>query len=99
MSALGNTKIDQNLDIGALLGGPVKETTCVESKNNPDGALKHNRSAKFSDQEIEQLLNIMIAIGTDKHSKALRWCLNKTWEVYGKEIERIAEEKKKIGVL
>lgn len=41
----------------------------------------------------------MLAIGTDKVSKALRWCLSKAWEVNGDEVERIAEEKKKIGIL
>jgi hypothetical protein len=99
MSALGNTKIDQNMDIGALLGGIAKKSTSNESKTTTDGTLKYNRSAKFSDQEIEQLDKIMIAIGTDQFSKAMRWCVNKTWEVYGDEIEKIAEQKKKIGVL
>ena len=41
----------------------------------------------------------MLAIGTDKVSKALRWCLSKAWETHGDEIEKIAEEKKKIGTL
>lgn len=99
MSALGNTKIDQNMDIGALLGGIAKKPTSGESKNTTDGALKHNRSAKFSDPEIEKLDKIMVAIGTDQFSKAMRWCVHKTWEVYGEEIKRIAEEKKRIGVL
>jgi len=97
MAALGKTTIDKNLDIGALFGEPVKEPSSRKSKQ--DNALKHSRSAKFTDLEIEQLKKIMIAIGTDQHSKALRWCLNKTWDVYGDEIEKIAEEKKKIGVL
>ncbi len=119
-TAIGNTTIDENDNIGALLGqqqmqagkntanweeiptavgktekgkmGKQKEITGEEK-------LKHNRSAKFTDLEVEQLEKIMLAIGTDKVSKALRWCLSKAWETHGDDVERIAEEKKKIGML
>jgi hypothetical protein len=119
-TAIGNTTIDENDNIGALLG---QQQTQIEKNtenreeipaavgktekgkmgkqevNTGDEKLKHNRSAKFTDLEVEQLEKIMLAIGTDKVSKALRWCLSKAWEVNGDEVERIAEEKKKIGIL
>lgn len=119
-TAIGNTKIDENDNIGALLGqqqpqieknvASLEETPAVvgekvkvkvrkQEKNINNEKLKHNRSAKFTDLEVEQLEKIMLAIGTDKVSKALRWCLSKTWEAYGDEIERIAEEKKRISTL
>lgn len=111
-TALGNTKIDENDNIEALLGKQTKvekapttqaEMPVVEKaekkEENTDEKLKHNRSAKFTDLEIEHLDKIMLAIGTDKVSKALRWCLSKVWEAHGDEIEKIAEEKKKIGTL
>jgi hypothetical protein len=119
-TAIGNTTIDENDNIGALLGQqqmqieknaenreeiPVavgktdKGKMGKQEENTGDEKLKHNRSAKFTDLEVEQLDKIMLAIGTDKVSKALRWCLSKAWEVNGDEVERIAEEKKKIGVL
>ena len=116
MRAIGNTKLDENNDIGALLGqqpnqaekkvvnkaeipavGKVPEKAQKIEEN--DDKLKHNRSAKFTDLEAEQLEKIMIAIGTDKVSKALRWCLNKAWEAHGDEIEKIAKQKKEIGSL
>ena len=112
-TAIGNTTIDENDNIGALLGQQIKvekmsttqaETPVVEKAEKKDGnadneKLKHNRSAKFTDLEVEHLDKIMLAIGTDKVSKALRWCLNKAWEAHGDEIEKIAEQKKKIGTL
>jgi hypothetical protein len=111
-SAIGNTKIDENDNIGALLGQQkrVEKTLEIQAEisaaeraekkeENPDEKLKHNRSAKFTDLEVEQLEKIMLAIGTDKVSKALRWCLSKAWEAHGDEIEKIAEQKKKIGTL
>lgn len=118
MRAIGNTKLDENDNIGALLGQQpdqaektavnraeipavrkVPEKTQTEEENANDDKLKHNRSAKFTDFEVEQLDKIMIAIGTDKVSKALRWCLNKAWETHGDEIEKIAKQKKEIGSL
>jgi hypothetical protein len=77
----------------------IPEKTQAIEENVNDDKLKHNRSAKFTDLEVEQLEKIMIAIGTDKVSKALRWCLNKAWEAYGGEIEKIAKQKKEIGSL
>jgi hypothetical protein len=118
--AIGNTTIDENDNIGALLGqqqmqaeknianreeipaavGKVEKGKIGKQDENIDNKkLKHNRSAKFTDLEVEQLEKIMLAIGTDKVSKALRWCLSKAWEAHGDEIEKIAEEKKKIGTL
>jgi hypothetical protein len=112
MSAIGKTKLDDNEDISALLGQQMKtdkpaekmienisepEQTKAVSKDNDK--LKHNRSAKFTDSEAEQLDKIMLALGTDKVSKALRWCLQKIWETQGEEIEKIAAEKKRIGSL
>jgi hypothetical protein len=118
MKAIGNTKLDENDDIGALLGQKpnkarnptvnkaeisaaekVPEKAQMIEENANDDKLKHSRSAKFTDLEIEQLDKIMIAIGTDKVSKALRWCLNKSWEAHGDEIENIAQKKKEIGSL
>ena len=118
MRAIGNTKLDENDNIGALLGqqpnqlektianqeitpvaGKVPEKAQTGDENSNDDKLKHNRSAKFTDLEVEQLEKIMIAIGTDKVSKALRWCLNKAWEAHGDEIEKIAKQKKEIGSL
>lgn len=119
-TAIGNTTIDENDNIGALLGqqqmqiekntenreeipaavGKTEKGKMGKQEGNTgDEKLKHNRSAKFTDLEVEQLEKIMLAIGTDKVSKALRWCLSKAWEVNGDEVERIAEEKKKIGIL
>ena len=118
MRAIGNTKLDENDDIGALLGQPpnkaeknvvnraeipavgnvLEKAQKIEENANED-KLKHNRSAKFTDLEAEQLEKIMIAIGTDKVSKALRWCLNKAWEAHGDEIENVANKKKEIGSL
>ena len=119
-TAIGNTTIDENDNIGALLGQQQtqveKNTASQEEKSTIAGImangkigkqeentdkekLKHNRSAKFTDLEVEHLEKIMLAIGTDKVSKALRWCLSKAWEAHGNEIEKIAEEKKKIGTL
>jgi hypothetical protein len=119
-TAIGNTTIDENDNIGALLGqqqmqieknaenreemsaavGKTEKGKMGKQEGNiGDEKLKHNRSAKFTDLEVEQLEKIMLAIGTDKVSKALRWCLSKAWEVNGDEVERIAEEKKKIGIL
>ena len=73
-TAIGNTKIDENDNIGALLGQQVKIEKAstiqtekyvvekVESKEgNIDEKLKHNRSAKFTDLEVEQLDKIMLA--------------------------------------
>ena len=116
MRAIGNTKLDENDNIGVLLGqqpnqlektianqeitpvaGKVPEKAQTGDENSNDDKLKHNRSAKFTDLEVEQLEKIMIAIGTDKVSKALRWCLNKAWETHGDEIEKIAKQKKDIG--
>ena len=118
MRAIGNTKLDENDNIGALLGklpnqaentavnreeipadGKIPKKMQTGEENKDDDKLKHNRSAKFTDLEVEQLEKIMIAIGTDKVSKALRWCLNKTWEAHGDEIEKIAKQKKEIGSL
>jgi hypothetical protein len=118
MRAIGNTKLDENDNIGALLGqqpnqveitavhrteipaaGKIPEKVQTIEENTNDDKLKHNRSAKFTDLEVEQLDKIMIAIGTDKVSKALRWCLNKAWEAHGDEIEKIAKRKKEIGSL
>ena len=112
MSAIGKTKLDDNEDISVLLGQPVKreQTAGKNAENTPESKkaeaekgdndkLKHNRSAKFTDSEVEQLDKIMLALGTDKVSKALRWCLHKVWETQGEEIEKIAQEKKKIGSL
>lgn len=70
-----------------------------QEENTDNEKLKHNRSAKFTDLEVEHLEKIMLAIGTDKVSKALRWCLSKVWETHGDEIEKIAEQKTKIGTL
>lgn len=119
-TAIGNTTIDKNDNIGALLGQQQtqvekntinqEETPAVVGKmekgrmgkqeeNTDKEKLKHNRSAKFNDLEVEKLEKIMVAIGTDKVSKALRWCVSKAWEAHGDEIEKIAEEKKKIGTL
>ena len=118
MKAIGSTKLDENDDIGALLGQQpnqaeknavnraeipaavkVPEKAQKIEENANDDKLKHNRSAKFTDLEAEELEKIMIAIGTDKVSKALRWCLNKAWEAHGDEIEKIAKQKKEIGSL
>lgn len=118
MSAIGRTRLDDNDNIGALLGQLPNqaEKTAVSRPEAPaaekipekaqkgeerenDDKLKHNRSAKFTDLEIEQLEKVMIAIGTDKISKALRWCLNKAWEAHGEEVEKIAKQKKEIGSL
>jgi len=118
MRAIGNTKLDENDNIGALLGqqpnqveipavhrteipvaGKIPEKVQTIDENTNDDKLKHNRSAKFTDLEVEQLDKIMIAIGTDKVSKAIRWCLNKAWEAHGDEIEKIAKQKKEIGSL
>jgi hypothetical protein len=118
MRAIGSTKLDENDDIGALLGqqpnkaenplvnkaevpvvGKVPEKAQKIEENANDDKLKHNRSAKFTDLEAEQLEKIMIAIGTDKVSKALRWCLYKAWEAHGEEIEKISKQKKEIGSL
>jgi hypothetical protein len=114
-TAIGNTTIDENDNIGALLGQQQtqvekytanREEACSivekvekQEENINKEKLKHNRSAKFTDLEVEHLEKIMLAIGTDKVSKALRWCLSKAWEAHGNEIEKIAEEKKKIGTL
>lgn len=114
-TAIGNTTIDENDNIGALLGqqqpqvekntANQEETSLVigkkekQEENTDSEKLKHNRSAKFTDLEVEQLEKIMLAIGTDKVSKALRWCLSKAWEAHRNEIEKIAEERKKIGTL
>jgi hypothetical protein len=107
-TAIGNTTIDENDNIGALLGQQTKETHAGKTENEimrnqekitDNEKLKHNRSAKFTDLEVEQLEKIMLAIGTDKVSKALRWCLSKAWETHRDEIEKMAEEKKKIGTL
>ncbi len=114
-TAIGNTTIDENDNIGTLLGQQqtqVEKNTAnreeiptivgkmeKQEQNIDDEKLKHNRSAKFTDLDIEHLEKIMLAIGTDKVSKALRWCLNKAWEAQGDEIEKIAEQKKKIGTL
>lgn len=119
-TAIGNTMIDENDNIGALLGQPQKQVeentenqeethrvvekletrkTKKQEEKLDNEKLKHNRSAKFTDLEIEHLEKIMLAIGTDQVSKALRWCLSKAWEAHRDEIEKIAEEKKKIGTL
>jgi len=102
-------EIDGNDDLTAMFKRPVNpmgEDTIkkhgvkkVENKGISDEKPKYSKAAQFSEQEIEYLQQIMIAIGTDQFSKAMRWCVHKTWEVYGEEIKRIAEEKKKIGVL
>jgi hypothetical protein len=118
--AIGNTTIDENDNIGALLGqqqmqaeknianreeipaavGKAEKGKIGKQDENIDNKkLKHNRSAKFTDLEVEQLEKIMLAIGTDKVSKALRWCLTKAWEAHGDDVEKMAEEKKKIGML
>jgi hypothetical protein len=105
MGAIGKTKLDDNDDISALLGqhpdikkpAVKKEENMSEKKD--DEKLKHNRSAKFTDLEVEHLDKIMLAIGTDKVSKALRWCLTKAWEAHGDEIEKIADQKRNIGTL
>lgn len=112
MSAIGKTRLDDNEDISALLGQSVNseqttgkkaenilESKKIEAEKRDNSKLKHNRSAKFTDLEAEQLDKIMLALGTDKVSKALRWCLHKVWETQGEEIEKIAQEKKKIGSL
>jgi hypothetical protein len=96
MGALGNTSITNNENIGALFSQSSKQV--VETQKD-DGKLKHNRSAKFTDIEIERLNKIKIAIGTDNDSKALRWCLNKIWESYEDEIKKIAEKKMDVGTL
>ena len=102
-------EIDGNDDLSDLFKRPVNPVgegvikkhgvQKVENKCITYGKTKYSKAAQFSEQEIEYLQQIMIAIGTDQFSKAMRWCVNKTWEIYGGEIEKIAEEKKKIGVL
>lgn len=102
-------EIDGNDDLSDLFKRPVNQVgdgtikthgvPKVENTGITYGKTKYSKAAQFSDQEIEYLQQIMIAIGTDQFSKAMRWCVHKTWEVYGEEIEKIAEEKKKIGVL
>jgi hypothetical protein len=74
MRAIGNTKLDENDNIGALLGqllnpaektvvdleeipaaGKMPKKTQTGEENKDDDKLKHNRSAKFTDLEVEQL--------------------------------------------
>jgi hypothetical protein len=97
------TQVEKNIanreEIPAAVGKTEKGKMGKQEENTGDEKLKHNRSAKFTDLEIEQLEKIMLAIGTDKVSKALRWCLSKAWGAHGDEVEKIAEEKKKIGTL
>lgn len=92
MGVLGNSSINENENIGALFSHPVR---AILTKK--DDKLKHTRSAKFTDAEIEKIDNIKTVIGTDNDSKALRWILEKLWEVHGVEIEKIAKMKKNVG--
>lgn len=71
----------------------------VPKTEKRDDRLKNYRSAKYSDAEIERIEMIKQAIATDNDSKALRWCLEKVWDMYGEQIERVAQMRSQIGTL
>lgn len=78
------------------------EITDAQSGDDPkrkDERLKNYRSAKYSDAEIERIEMIKQAIATDNDSKALRWCLEKVWDMYGEQIEKVAQMRSQIGTL
>jgi hypothetical protein len=79
-----------------------KECTMIKTEiisEKEAAKMKHNRSAKYTDEEDELLKKMMVAYGTDQVSKVLRWMLHKTWEQYGDQIEEIYEKKRKIDTL
>jgi len=57
-------------------------------ENSNDDKLKHNRSAKFTDLEVEQLEKIMIAIGPIKYPKLLDGALIKHGKRMGTKLKK-----------
>jgi hypothetical protein len=96
-NVMGRTKIDDIDDISGLINAPVQTEESPE-KSEEDKP-KHTRSAKFSDSELKQLDKIMVALGTDQVTKALKWCFKRSWEVDGDKIEKLYEIKKNAGSL
>jgi hypothetical protein len=97
MSALGNTNLDKNNDISGIFSS-AKKAKSKSSEKAQEVKPTHTRGAKYTDAEIEQLETIMIALGTDNISKAIRYCLSTTWEYEGKQLEEIAQKKKELDM-
>jgi hypothetical protein len=96
-NVMGRTKIDDIDDMSGLINAPVQPATSPE---NPEGDKpRHTRSAKYSDSELKQLEKIMVALGTDQVTKALKWCFKRAWEVDGEKIEKLYEIKNNAGSL
>jgi hypothetical protein len=68
-------------------------------KSGEDGPLTEYRSAKYTESQIQKLKMIKSALSTTNDGEALRWALDAAYKANKRNIERIAEEKKKIGVL
>jgi hypothetical protein len=89
MSALGdNPFFKKNNDVSQLVNSSQKN----ENKN------KNTRSAKYTDEEIEKLETIMIALGSDKISTALKYCISVTWAYEGETIQEIAQKKRELDL-
>ncbi len=82
---------------------PIKEVKKVKRGRKPkhveDDPLTEYRSAKYTESQIQKLKMIKSALSTTNDGEALRWALDAAYKANEKKIERIAEEKKKIGVL
>lgn len=82
---------------------PTKEVKKVKRgrkpKNEEGDPLTEYRSAKYTESQIQKLKKIKLALSTTNDGEALRWALDAAYTANEKKIERIAEEKKKIGVL
>jgi hypothetical protein len=97
MSALGNTNLDKNNDLSGFLN-PSKKSKSKSSEQSQEVKPTHTRGAKYTDAEIKQLETIMVALGTDNISKAIRYCLSATWEYEGKMLEELAQKKRELNL-
>lgn len=68
-------------------------------KRGEEDPLTEYRSAKYTESQIQKLKMIKSALSTTNDGEALRWALDAAYKANKRNIERIAEEKKKIGVL
>lgn len=94
MAGLGDTSLNKDKKaINMFLSSPGKQSTTTA-----DSTFRHQKGIKLSDRQDVNLSDLKVALGTENDSEAIRWALDKIFELKGDEIREIAEKKRSMSL-
>lgn len=97
MAGLGGTSLDKDKKaIGMFLSSNQKPSEKDLDRDSEKYTIQ--KGVKLSERQDENLSDLKAALGTDNDAEAMRWALDKLFELMGDKIREIANKKREISL-